>query len=393
MRSPRCFLTLALTVAVFSARPVLAQQKPDAAAGPDDTLVFVGTYTGGKTNSQGIYAFRMPKGEAALMPLGLAAETASPSFIEIDAARGLLFAVNEVDDYDGQPTGSVSAFSIDRKTGKLTLINRRPTQGKAPCHLALDKSRTHLIVANYTSGTVTVLPVAADGRLGAPSAVVQHSGSSVNQQRQTGPHAHCTTFDPAFRRLFVCDLGLDKVMIYQLDAKGGLAASSPAFAATKPGAGPRHLEFRPDGRYAYVLNELTSTVSVFAHDAKAGSLTEQQTLSTLPQSFSGANSGAEIAVHRSGRFVYTSNRGHNSIALFGVDPAKGTLAFVETQDTGGRTPRHFGIDPSGRFLFAANQASDTVFVYTIDQSTGRLTSTGGPFSVPSPVCVKFLIPR
>src|SRR5262245_2735867 len=308
---------LAIMALAFFAAQARTQAQTNASVTPKDTIVYVGTYTGGKTNSQGIYAFKMTGGSTPLVPLGLVAETASPSYIEIDPDRGLLFAVNQTDEYEGKPTGFASAFSIDRKTGKLTLINRQPSEGKAPCHLALDKSRRNLIVANYTSGTVTVLPVAADGRLGAPAAVVQHTGSSVNPQRQAGPHAHCTTFDPAYRVLFACDLGLDKVMAYQLDAtKGTLIAHNPASASVKPGSGPRHMDFRPDSRFAYVLNEMTSTVTAFAYDAKAGTLTERQTLSTLPASFSGSNSGAEIVVHPSGKFVYSSNRGHNSIALF-----------------------------------------------------------------------------
>src|SRR5262245_17561780 len=309
-------LTIVL-LALLAGVHVHTQEQASTSLSPKDTIVYVGTYTGGKTNSQGIYAFKMQSGSTALVPLGLVAETASPSYIEIDPDRGLLFAVNETEEFEGKPTGFVSAFSIDRKTGKLTLINRQPSEGKAPCHLALDKSRRNLIVANYTSGTVTVLPVGADGRLGAPSAVVQHKGSSVNPQRQAGPHAHCTTFDPAYRLLFACDLGLDKVMAYQLDAtKGTLTPHDPPSASVKPGSGPRHMDFTPDGRFAYVLNEMTSTVTAFAYDAKAGTLTERQTLSTLPASFSGSNSGAEIVVHPSGKFVYSSNRGHNSIALF-----------------------------------------------------------------------------
>ena len=373
---------------------VHTQDQANAAVSPKDTIVYVGTYTGGKTNSQGIYGFKMRPGSPMLVPLGLVAETASPSYIEIDPDRGLLFAVNETEEFEGKPTGFVSAFSIDRKTGKLTLINRQPAEGKAPCHLVLDKSRRNLIVANYTSGTVTVLPVAADGRLGAPSAVVQHTGSSVNTQRQSAPHAHCTTFDPAHRLLFVCDLGLDKVLAYELDsAKGTLTAHNPPSASVKPGSGPRHMDFRPDGRFAYVLNELTSTVTTFAYDAKAGALTERQTVSTLPPSFTGSNSGAEIVVHPSGKFVYSSNRGHNSVALFRIDPAQGTLTFVDAQDTGGRTPRNFAIDPTGRLLFAANQDSGTMMAFTIDQASGQLKATGGPVEVPAPVCVRFLPAR
>jgi 6-phosphogluconolactonase len=395
----RSLKTPAATVAIMmmvllAATRVHTQGPPNTSVSPNDTIVYVGTYTGGKTNSQGIYGFKMQTGSPTLVPLGLVAETTSPSYVEIDPDRGLLFAVNETEEFEAKPTGFVSAFSIDRKTGKLTLINRQPAEGKAPCHLALDKARRNLIVANYTSGTVTVLPVAADGRLGTPSAVVQHKGSSVNPQRQAGPHAHCTTFDPAYRLLFACDLGLDKVLAYQLDpAKGTLSAHNPPSASVKPGSGPRHMDFRPDARFAYVLNELTSTVTTFAYDAKAGSLTERQTVSTLPPSFTGSNSGAEIVVHPSGKFVYTSNRGHNSIALFRIDPAQGTLTFLNAQDTGGRTPRNFAIDPAGRLLFAANQNSGTMQIFTIDQATGQLKAEGAPVEVPSPVCVRFLPPR
>lgn len=384
----------AIVMTLFASLTVRAQGQPNASASPKDTIVYVGTYTGGKTNSQGIYGFKMQAGSTTLVPLGLVAETTSPSYIEIDPDRGLLFAVNETEEFEGKPTGFVSAFSIDRNTGKLTLINRQPSEGKAPCHLALDKSRRNLIVANYTSGTVTVLPVAADGRLGAPSAVVQHTGSSVNVRRQAGPHAHCTTFGPAYRLLFVCDLGLDKVLAYQLDtAKGTLTAHNPPSASVKPGSGPRHMDFRPDGRFAYIVNELTSTVTTFAYDAKTGSLTERQTVSTLPSSFTGSNSGAEIAVHPSGKFVYSSNRGHDSIAVFRIDPAQGTLTFVGPQDTGGRTPRNFAIDPTGRLLFAANQDSGTMMVFAIDQASGALKASGAPVQVPAPVCVRFLPPR
>jgi 6-phosphogluconolactonase len=393
VKMPAASLAMVMMVLVASV-DVRTQDQANASISSKDTIVYIGTYTGGKTNSQGIYAFKMPGGATALVPLGLVAETTSPSYIEIDPDRGLLFAVNETEEFEGKPTGFVSAFSIDRKTGKLTLINRQPTEGKAPCHLALDKSRRNLIVANYTSGTVTVLPVAGDGRLGAPSAVVQHTGSSVNPQRQAGPHAHCTTFDPAYRLLFACDLGLDKVLAYQLDpAKGTLTAHNPPSASVTPGSGPRHMDFRPDGRFAYVLNEMTSTVTTFAYDAKAGSLTERQTVSALPPSFSGSNSGAEIVVHPSGKFVYSSNRGHNSIALFRIDPAQGTLTFVEAQDTGGRTPRNFAIDSTGRTLFAANQNSGTMLLFTIDRNTGHLKASGAPVEVPSPVCVRFLPPR
>jgi 6-phosphogluconolactonase len=325
----------------------------------------------------------------AFTPLGLVAETASPSFVTVDRARGLLFAVNETGDYQGKPTGSVSAFSIDRATGRLTLINQQPSMGRAPCHLTLDRTGRYLLVANYSSGTVAVLPVAADGRLGQPT-VVQHSGSSINKQRQEAPHAHCTNFDPAFRYFFACDLGIDQVVVYRLDdATGTLTPHTPPFASVKAGSGPRHMGFRPDARYAYVLNELTSAVTTFAYDAQKGVLTEGQTVSTLPDGYTGQNSGAEIAVHPSGRFVYTSNRGHNSIAIFRVDQASGALTFVRAQETGGSTPRNFALDPSGRLLLAANQNSGTIVTFAVDEASGDLKPAGVTIEAPSPVCVVF----
>jgi 6-phosphogluconolactonase len=379
-----------IVITVLAALPLA---MPQGSAGTGGTLMFVGTYTGGKTNSQGIYAFRMHEiagKPPSFTPLGLAAGTASPSFLTVDAARGLLFAVNETDVYEGKPTGSVSAFTIDRATAKLTLINRQPSLGKAPCHLTLDKSGRFLMAANYSSGTVAVLPVAADGRLGAPT-VVQHSGSSIDKQRQEAPHAHCTNFDPAFRFFFACDLGIDNVMVYRLDdVKGALTPHTPPFASVKAGSGPRHMAFRPDARYAYVLNELTSTVTTFAYDAQKGVLSERQTLSTLPPSYTGQNSGAEIVMHPSGRFLYTSNRGHNSVAIFTIDQASGALSFVRTQETGGRTPRNVALDPSGRLLLAANQESGNIVVFDVDQKSGDLKGNGVTLDVPTPVCVTFV---
>jgi 6-phosphogluconolactonase len=363
----------------------------------DPTLVYVGTYTGPK--SQGIYLFRLQAdGPGApqnirLVPLGLAAATSNPSFLEIDLKRRLLFAVNEVNQFDGTPGGGVSAFAIDARTGRLAPINQRPSMGTAPCHLVLDRSGRHLIVANYGSGSVSVLPVAPDGRLGAASHVVQHAGSSVDPQRQTGPHAHCVTFDRANRFVFVCDLGLDKVLAYRLDVqRGQLIAHDPPFAQVKPGAGPRHMVFRPDGRFAYVVNEMTSTITAFRYDADAGALHDVQTVSTLPEHFQGANSGAEIAVHPSGRWLYVSNRGHNSVALFTIDPNAGTLAWVEEQGTRGFKPRHFGIDPAAAYLAVGNQDSDTILVARVDAGTGRLTPSGVLAHAASPVCMLFAAP-
>ncbi|MBI4471483.1 MAG: lactonase family protein [Acidobacteria bacterium] len=363
----------------------------------DAILVYVGTYTEAK--SKGIYLFRLqPEGtevfqNVTLVPLGLAAETANPSILEIDLKRRRLFAVNEMDEFEGKPTGAVSAFSIDPATGKLTLLNQRASMGKGPCHLVLDHEGRNLLVANYGSGSVSVLPVQSDGRLGEPTDLVQHSGKSVDPDRQEGPHAHCVTLDPANRFAFVCDLGLDKVMAYRYDAeKRKLTPNEPAFAPITPGAGPRHMVIRPDGRFAYVINEVNSTIIVFAYDPEAGALKELQTVSTLPGYWEGANTTAEVEVHPSGKYLFASNRGHNSVVLYTIDPDKGTLTWVEEQGTGGKTPRHFGIEPSGKYLAIANQNSDTVLAARIDAGNGRLKPSGIFASVPSPACVKFLPP-
>jgi 6-phosphogluconolactonase len=361
------------------------------------TLVYIGTYTGPK--SKGIHLFRLQAENPAvsqnitLVPLGLAAETPSPSFIELDLKRRRLFAVNELSQFEGKPGGAVSAFSIDPKTGTLKLINQRSAMGAGPCHIVTDRAQRHVLVANYSSGSVAVLPIGADGALGAVSDVVQHTGSSVNPERQKGPHAHCVTLDRANHFVFVCDLGLDKIMAYRFDAaRGKLTPHTPPFASVKPGSGPRHMVFRPDGRFAYVGNEMTSTITVFAYDANAGVLKEVQTVSTLPEHFGRENSVAEIDVHPSGKWVYVSNRGHNSVVLFASDPNKGTLTWVEEQGTGGSKPRHFGIDPSATYLAIGNQDSDTVLMCRIDAGNGRLKPSGVFASVPSPVCIKFLPP-
>jgi 6-phosphogluconolactonase len=387
------FLVLAGCALLRAADPIPATFNP-----AKDTLAYVGTYTA-SGKSKGIYFFRLQTENAEvsqnvlLVPLGVAAETPNPSFLEVDLKRRLLFAVNETDKYEGKRSGSVSAFAMDPATGKLKLLNQKSSQGADPCHLLLDKSGKNLLVANYTGGSVTVLRVEPDGKLGETTAVIQHSGKSVNPQRQEGPHAHCVTLDAANRFAFVCDLGLDKVMIYRFDAeKGTLTPNDPAFVSLKAGAGPRHMVFRPDGRFAYVINELNSTITVFSYDAAGGRLSEVQTVSTIPPYFDGVNSTAEVSVHPSGKYLYASNRGHNSVMLFGIDPAKGTLTDIEDQSTGGRKPRHFGIQPNAKHLAIANQDSDTILLCRIEAENGRLKPSGVMAEAPSPVCVVFVPP-
>jgi 6-phosphogluconolactonase len=351
------------------------------------TLVYAATM------SKGIYFYRLQTDNLevsqniTLVPLGLAGEAENASFLELDAKRRLLFAVNEVQ------AGAVSAFTIDSGSGKLKLINQQPSMGEGPCHLVLDDAGKNVLVANYGSGSVSVLPVAADGRLGAASCVIQHAGKSVNPDRQRGPHAHCVTLDPANRFAFVCDLGADKVFSYRFDAATGkLTANDPPFAAAKPGAGPRHMAFRPDGKFAYVVNELNSTLTAFSYEAQAGKLSQIQTVSTLPEYYDGPNLAAEIALHPNGKYLYVSNRGNNTVILFNVDGEKGTLTYVEEQGTGGETPRHFGIEPSAKHLAIANQKSNTLLACRIDAGNGRLKPSGVFAECPSPVCVKFLPP-
>jgi 6-phosphogluconolactonase len=393
---PRAVLLAAL-LATGSAGAQTEGDSPSSSALPADaTLAYVGTQTGTRGQSKGIYVFRLQtrgmevSQNITLVPLGVAAETPNPTFLELDARRRLLFAVNEIDRFQGKLGGAVSAFAIDSATGKLKLINQQPSMGTNPCHLTLSKQGTHLVVANCGSGSVAVLPVAADGRLGAATSVVQHTGKSLHPQRQTAPHVLGVALDPGQQTAFAVDLGLDKVIGYRLGA-GKLGAASTA--TTKPGSGPRRIQFRPDGKFAYVLNELASTVVAYAHDPKTGALRELQTLSTLPDYYDGPNTTGELGMHPSGKYLYVSNRGHNSVVLFAIDADKGTLSFVEEQGTGGKSPGHFGIEPSARHLAIANQASDTVLVCRIDGGNGRLKPSGVFASVPSPTCVKFLPPK
>jgi len=363
----------------------------EATAGrPEDWIMYVGTYT--RAPSKGIYGYRFQGATGAVTPMGtagLVAETENPSFLAMHPNQRFLYAVNEVSRYEGKDGGTVSAFSIDRATGALTLLNRVSSRGGGPCHLALDRSGKWLFVANYGGGSVAAFPVQADGKVGEGSAFFQHAGASANAARQSGPHAHETVVSPDNRYVLAADLGLDKVFSYKLDpAKGGLAPA-PQFTAIAPGSGPRHLAFRPDGKFVYVLKEMLSAVVAFRYDAAAGTLAELQTLSTLPEGFSGDNSGAEIAAHPSGKFLYTSNRGDDSIAIFRIDAAKGTLTSAGRASTQGKTPRGFGIDPSGRFLVAGNQNSGTLVIFRIDQATGGLTPVGQPVEVPFPVSVVF----
>ena len=348
--------------------------------------VYVGTYTG--KGSEGIYAFRFDPATGASGALALAAATDNPSFLAVDAQRRRLYAVNELDTFRNEPTGAVSAFGIDRESGQLTLLQQASSLGQGPAHLSLDKSGRFLMAANYNSGNYAVFPVEPDGRLGPRAAFEQDAGSSVNPRRQAGPHAHSIQVTGDNRHVLVADLGLDQLLVYRFDTNtGALTPGSPRFATLAPGSGPRHLAFAPSGRFVYVISEMASTVTVFAYDPRPGTLRRRQTISTLPKSFSGTNTAAEIAVDARGRFLYVSNRVDDSLAVFRIDADDGRLTPVQRVSSGGKTPRHFAIDPGGTWLFAANQDSNDIQLFRINPRSGRLTPTGRSIDVVSPVCV------
>jgi 6-phosphogluconolactonase len=361
---------------------------PAGAATKGKYLVYVGTYTehGGK----GIYAYNLDANTGQVSALGLAAETANPSFFAVDASGHFLYAVNEIENYRGQAAGGVSAFAIDQTSGKLSLLNDVSSRDGGPAHITLDQTGKFVLVSNYTRGSVAVLPVLKDGKLGESLAFVQHHGSSVNKERQEGPHAHAVALSPDNRFALVADLGLDQVLAYPFDAGKGTLGPDPNIARTAPGSGPRHLVFSPNGKLLYVINELTSTVTTYAYDSANGGLRELNTLSTLPDGFSGQSTAAEIVVDPAGRFLYASNRGYDSIAVFSIASGTGALSRLEIVPVGGKTPRNFAIDPTGNWLLVGNQDSNNLVVFRINHETGRLTPTGPVLQVLSPAFVKFV---
>jgi len=388
----RLFVTTVLIAApalLFSGAAVPQRRTPNK-----PYQVYVGTYTH-KTDSKGIYVYNFDPGTGKLTSLGVAAESQDPSFLAVHPGGKYLYAVNEIDNFSGQKSGAVSAFAIDSKTGKLTLLNQTATQGGGPCHVSLDKTGKNVLVANYDGGSIAVFPVREDGSLAPASAFVQHSGSSVDKERQEGPHAHWIGTSPDNRFALAADLGLDEVLIYRFNAaKGTLSPNNLPYAKVNPGAGPRHLAFHPNGKFAYVLAEMEDGVTAFAYKASNGSFSALQTvsaLSTLRKDYKGPKEAAEIAVHPNGKFLYASNRGGiDTISAFSIDPAKGTLHLKDEYPTMGKTPRNFAIDPTGKFLLAANQESNNIVVFRIDSTTGALSPTGDSVEVPAPVCIAFL---
>jgi 6-phosphogluconolactonase len=370
----RAFVAVVFSLVVLST--VFAESLP----------VYFGTYTRGESSSKGIYrsVLNIETGELSV-PI-LAAEAVNPSFLEIHPNGKFLYAVSEAGE-----AGSVSAYAIEADTGNLKLLNKQPSGGLGPCHVSIDHKGKNLLVANYGSGSASVIPIKSDGRLEKPTGFVQHTGSGVNLRRQKGPHAHSINVSPDNHFAFVADLGIDKIMIYKLDTeKGTIVANDPPFVKVRSGAGPRHFAFHPNGKYAYVINELDCTVTAFTYDSIVGALKEIQTITTLPGRFNGSNTCAEVRVHPSGKFVYGSNRGHDSIVVYRVDLADGKLAYVEHETGEIKTPRNFNIDPAGKFCLVANQGGDSVIVFRINNESGALEPTSHKVSVAKPVCVRFL---
>jgi len=371
------FVLAALVGAVATAR--------SAATG---TLVYVGTYTG--DTSKGIYAFRFDGASGKLTPVGLAAETRSPSFLSVSPNRRFLYAVNEISSFEGERAGSVSGFSIDAQSGRLTALNSKSSKGDGPCHLAVDATGRFLAVANYGGGNFSLVPIAADGRLGDSVAILANGGRGPDKERQEGPHAHAVVFDARNRYLLGADLGLDRVFIYKFDpSSGAIGANDPSSVQLAPGAGPRHVAFHPTLPLAFTINELSSTITSLSWDARTGRLAAAGSVSSLPADFSGQNSTAEIAVHPSGRFLYGSNRGHDSIAVFAVG-ADGRLARAAIPSCGGKWPRNFALAPSGRFVLVANQHSDNLAVLLIEIGGAELGAARASVSVSKPSCVQFV---
>ena len=374
---------------LFLAVLVLSFLRPTSvdAASRGKYLVYVGTYT--EQGSKGIYAYRFDAKTGLATAIGLAAESVQPSFVIVDDSGHFLYAVNETESYEGQPTGAVSAFAVDSASGKLSLLNQVSSRDGGPAHIALDRSGKYALVSNYTRGSVAVFPVQKDGRLGEASAFVQHHGAGVDKERQEQAHAHAVAMSSDNRFALVADLGLDQVFAYPFDSAKGTLGQDPHITKTNAGAGPRHLVFNSKGTLLYVINELQSSVTTYAYDPANGGLRELSTTSTLPEGFSGQSAAAEIALHPSGKFLYASNRGPDSIAVFSV-AAEGSLSRVEFVPVNGKTPRNFAIDPTGSWLLAGNQESDKVVVFRINKKTGRLTPTGQVLQISSPACVTFV---
>jgi 6-phosphogluconolactonase len=386
----REFLGIGLT----GAASLLPAAKNHAQTGKKskEMLLYIGTYTS-SGKSQGIYVHRFNPETGQLTPLHTVKNVLEPSYLTVDKDRKYLYAVNELLEYEGQKSGAVSAFAIDQKTGNLQFLNKQTSLGGAPCFITTSANRKFVLVANYLGGNVSVYPVDKAGRLGVSADLAQHTGFGPNKDRQEAAHAHSITLDRNNRFAFAADLGIDKLMIYRFDDRTGKLTPNAAqpFYQTKAGAGPRHFSFHPSGKFAFLINELDFTITALAYDEKLGTLKEIQTVSTLPPGTSTAGvSCADIHVSPDGKFLYGTNRGHNSVVSYAIDEKTGNLTYLEHVSTGGKKPRNFTIAPDGKFLLVANQDSDNIVVLRIDEKTGKLQSTGITAQVPVPVCLQFI---
>jgi 6-phosphogluconolactonase len=372
-------------IAIFST-PLLLVSSSKSPQKKEKYIAYVGTYTT-KTDSKGIYVFEFDPATGKMTAPQIAAETPDPSFVVVSADGKFVYAVNEAG-----KNSSVSAFARDAKTEKLTLLNRLPALGEDPCFISLDKTGKYVLVANYTSGNVVVFPVLANGKLGEHTALVTDAGAlGPNKERQEGPHAHWIGTSADNRYVFVVDLGLDEVLTYRFDAeKGTLTPGNPANIKIEGGTGPRHITFSADKKFAYTVDELNSTVTAYSFDAGKGAFSVLQTISTVPEGTTGRNETAEITIHPSGKFLYASNRGHDTIAAFRIDAANGKLTTAGEFPIEGKEPRNFMIDPTGGYVLVGDQLSDKIVVLRIDSATAALTSTGQSVAVPAPVDIVFV---
>ncbi len=388
MTRTRNVLLLGIIALCCSCEADVRSEPPHGQEPGDPLWVYIGTYTQGA--SEGIYRLTMDAETGALSEPVLVAKADNPSYLAIHPTGRFLYAVAEISEHEGRATGLLSAYTLETD-GTLTLLNEVETRGAHPCHVSLDSRGRYALVANYSGGSVAVFSITDDGRLHPASGFAQHEGTSVHPERQQAPHAHSIFLDAAEQHAYVADLGLDKILIYAFDETTG-AIQEQAQASVVPGGGARHFTFHPKKPFAYTNHEITSSVTGFDVETTTGALHPIQTISTLPSDFDGSNSTAQILTSRDGRFLYVSNRGHDSIALFAINQEEGALTAMGHQSTMGKTPRNFNIDPSGRFLVAANQRSDTLVVFRIHPETGRLEDTGHRATVPAPVCVQFLQP-
>lgn len=355
----------------------------------NDFLLFIGAYT--QSDGLGIGLAHFDADTGMLTTPELAAELVNPSFVALNPSLSHLYAVTEIDDYKSKFSGALSSFAVDRISGELTFLNRQPTNGPGPCFVTVDAKGQNAVVANYNGGSVAVLPINDDGSLEPLSDFVQHEGAAgVVSDRQEGPHAHSANLDLETSRVYVNDLGLDRIKSYDLDSSAGKLTPAGLDVELHPGAGPRHFDFHPNGKYAYAINELDNTITTMDYGRASGRLTVIQTVSALPEGWSGSSSCADLHISPDGRFIYGSNRGHDSIVIYAIDPTTGRLEYVGHETTRGNNPRNFAIEPSGRYLLAANQDTDNIIVFEVDNESGKLTATGTEVSVSMPVCLKLV---